>query len=180
MLVEGAVRSPDIVRFLKHKQVEFAALCDVDSQHGEEAAKMIQADRGNRPKLFKDFRKLLETKQIDAVIIATPDHWHALPFAAACEAGKDIYQEKPLAHNIVEGRAMVNAAKRFKRVVQLGTWQRSTEHFANAIDFVRALGSPERRERLRGRGCTMGARLARTAASSWYSWGTRRIGPSDT
>jgi predicted dehydrogenase len=72
------------------------------------------------------------------VLICTPDHWHALPFIAACEAGKDIYQEKPLAHNIVEGRAMVNAAKRFRRVVQCGTWQRSTQHFINALDFVRA------------------------------------------
>jgi len=134
----GGMGKRNMERFLKRKEVEFAALCDVDRKHCEEAAKLVQDKRSNKPELFKDFRKLLEIKQIDVVIIATPDHWHALPFITACEAGKDIYQEKPLAHNVVEGRAMVNATRRFKRVIQLGTWQRSTQHFIHALEFVRS------------------------------------------
>jgi len=77
-------------------------------------------------------------KEIDAVVIATPDHWHALPFIRACEAGKDVYIEKPISHNVVEARSMLAAAKKFGRVVQVGTWQRSVQHIVDAIDFVRA------------------------------------------
>ena len=132
----GNMGQRNITRFLRQPQVEFGGLCDVDREHAEQAAEMIEKSRGSRPPIVKDFRKLLEIKGIDAVLIATPDHWHALPFIAACEASKDIYQEKPLGHNIVEGRAMVNAAKRFDRVVQCGTWQRSTPQFIRALDFV--------------------------------------------
>jgi predicted dehydrogenase len=90
------------------------------------------------PDQHKDFRALLERKEIDAVVIATPDHWHALPAVLACESGKDVYLEKPVSHNIVEGRAIVNACQKFRRVVQVGTWQRSVGHFIRAIEFVRS------------------------------------------
>ncbi len=134
----GGMGQRNMRRFLPHKNVEFASLCDVDRTHTEQAAKLVEDTRNQRPALFKDYRKLLENKDIDAVIVATPDHWHALPMIAACEAEKDVYVEKPLSHNIVEGRAMVNVAKRFKRVVQVGTWQRSTRQFIEALEFVKS------------------------------------------
>jgi predicted dehydrogenase len=119
------------------KGIPFAAVCDVDERHMREAAAEVEKKQGKRPEMIKDFRHLLERKDIDAVIIATPDHWHALPTIMACEAGKDIYLEKPICHNITEGRAMVAAAKRNRRVVQVGTWQRSTREFVDAVDFIR-------------------------------------------
>ena len=83
-----------------------------------------------------DFHPILERNDVDAVIIGTPDHWHAIPFVYACMAGKDVYCEKPICHNIKEGRAMVNAARRYKRVSQIGTQQRSGEHFQKAVKLV--------------------------------------------
>ena len=74
---------------------------------------------------YNDFREVLDRKDIDAVIVATPDHWHMIPMIMACQAGKDVYQEKPLSHTLVEGRHMVQAAERYNRVVQVGTQQRS-------------------------------------------------------
>jgi predicted dehydrogenase len=123
---------------MQHADVVVAAVCDVDRGHLSQAGQEVQKKYGKRPAEFKDFRQLLERAEIDAVIIATPDHWHALPAVLACEAGKDIYLEKPIAHDIVEGRAIVNAAKKFNRVIQVGTWQRSVSHFIQAIDFVRS------------------------------------------
>ncbi len=116
----------------------FAAVCDVDSVNANRAAALVESQYGRRPKIFRDFRRLLEMKEIDAVIIATPDHWHALPFILACEAGKDIYLEKPISHNIAEARSMLAAARKFKPVVQVGTWQRSLQHIVDAMDFVRS------------------------------------------
>src|SRR5204863_128949 len=107
------------------------AVCDVDETHNTNAAKNVTSRGRPEPKRYKDFRKMLEQKDLDAVIIGTPDHWHAIPFIAACEAGKDIYCEKPISHSFVEAKAMVNAARRFKNIVQVGTWQRSEKHFVN-------------------------------------------------
>ncbi|MEZ6106554.1 MAG: Gfo/Idh/MocA family oxidoreductase [Pirellulaceae bacterium] len=87
------------------------ALCDVDSRHLQAAAKEAQ-DRGRECELFSDYRMLLERDDIDAMVVSTPDHWHALPVIHACEAGKDVYCEKPLSLTIAEGRAMVEAAGR--------------------------------------------------------------------
>jgi len=105
--------------------VEFAAVCDVYEKNRNAARQWV----GSRCQAYKDFRDLLEQKDIDAVIIATPDHWHAIPCVLACEAGKDVYVEKPLGHNIKEGQAMVRAARRHNRIVQTGMQQRSAEHF---------------------------------------------------
>ncbi len=113
------------------------AICDVDSSHLAQTRAEVEKKQNSRPYECKDFRQLLERKDVDVVIIATPDHWHALPLIAACQAGKDVHLEKPISHNIVEGRAMVAAAKRHKRVVQVGTWQRSTPEFVTAVDYVR-------------------------------------------
>ncbi len=117
---------------------EVAAVCDVDEEHRNRAAGEVEKRGGKRPETIKDYRKLLERKDINAVIIGTPDHWHALNLIHACEANKDIYCEKPISHNIVEAKAMDAAARRFGRIVQVGTWQRSAREFTSAVDYIRA------------------------------------------
>ena len=124
------------LRRLMQLGCEVAAVCDVDERHIENAVAAVTKEGRLAPKRFKDFRLLLEQRDIDAVIIGTPDHWHALPFIAACEAGKDIFCEKPISQNFVEAKAMLSAARYFNRVVQVGTWQRSVKHFRDAVDFV--------------------------------------------
>ncbi|MHC1763077.1 MAG: Gfo/Idh/MocA family protein [Verrucomicrobiia bacterium] len=116
--------------------VEVAAVCDVYDQR----ALAAQAWAGPGCKTFRDFRRVLELPQIDAVLIATPDHWHAIPTVLACQAGKDIYVEKPLAHNIAEGQAMVKAARDHNRVVQVGLQQRSAPHYAEATRIIQSGG----------------------------------------
>ncbi|MCL5746457.1 MAG: Gfo/Idh/MocA family oxidoreductase [Acidobacteria bacterium] len=114
--------------------VEFAAVCDVYQPHAERAREWAGGDAG----AYRDFRQLLDRKDIDAVLIATPDHWHAIPAVLACQAGKDVYVEKPLAHNVREGRAIVEAARRYNRVVQAGTQHRSAPHFAEIAGIVQS------------------------------------------
>jgi predicted dehydrogenase len=106
--------------FLRHSDVSAAAVCDVDSDHVDRAAAIVTKAQGQAPVKFHDFRKLLETKDLDAVMIATPDHWHAMPTIQACQAGKDVFVEKPLCYSIGEGRAMVTAARKHQRVTQMG------------------------------------------------------------
>ncbi len=116
------------------------AVADVDDTHASETADRIakEGQGGKRPETMRDYRKMLENKDIDAVVIATPDHWHAHPTIHACQAGKDVYCEKPLAHNVREGRAMVNAARKYDRVVAVGTQQRSSENFQKAVEAVQS------------------------------------------
>jgi len=132
----GGMGRANMSGLLKVPGVEFAAVCDVDRAQSDKALEILSKEGRPMPKVYRDFREVLDRKDIDAVLIATPDHWHAIPFIAACEAGKDIYCEKPISHDIVEAKAMANAAKYFERVVQIGTWQRSVKHFQTAIDFV--------------------------------------------
>src|SRR5215813_3748792 len=106
--------------FLKQPDVTAVAVCDVDSTHVDQAAEIVSKAQGSAPAKFHDFRKLLERKDIDAVMIATPDHWHALPAVQACQAGKDVFVEKPLSYSIGEGRAMVTAARKHESVTQMG------------------------------------------------------------
>jgi predicted dehydrogenase len=113
-----------------------AAVCDVDKNNAAKAAKMVE-DKGNKCEVYGDYRKMLERKDIDAVVISTPDHWHALPTIHACEAGKDVYCEKPLTLTVAEGRKMVEAARKHKRVVQTGSQQRSSKEFLQACSLVR-------------------------------------------
>lgn len=134
----GGQGSGDSYGLMRTGQTQWAGGCDVDSTQLDRFAGRMEGEFEQKIQKYHDFRELLDNKDIDAVVIGTPDHWHALPFVHACEAGKDIYCEKPISHNIVEGRAMVNAAKKFKRVVQIGSWQRSVQHFQDAIDFVRS------------------------------------------
>ncbi len=119
--------------FLKHADVEVPALCDVSRSIVDAAnAKHL----GGKAEVYSDFRKIIDRKDIDAVLIATPDHWHAIQTVMACNAGKDVYCEKPLSKTIHEGRRMVEAARRNKRVVQMGTHRRSGEAYIEAAKLI--------------------------------------------
>ena len=122
--------------FLAQPNVECGALCDVDRNVLEERAAEVEKIQGKKPVLYDDYRKLLENKDIDVVINATPDHWHALIAIHAMEAGKDLYTEKPLANSIEECNLMVKAQKRYNRVVQVGQWQRSDPHWKAAVNYL--------------------------------------------
>ena len=129
----------DLKTFLENPQVECIALCDIDESVLNRRAADVEAIRGKKPaNLYKDWRKLIENKDVDVVIIGTPDHWHCLIMIAACEAGKDVYCEKPLGNSIEECNLMVKAAQKHKTVVQVGQWQRSDPHWLSAVDFIRS------------------------------------------
>src|SRR5437764_747895 len=119
--------------FLKHADAEVVALCDIYQPYLNFAAKKV----GGEPRQFKDYRKLLETRDIDAVVICTPDHWHALQTIHACEAGKDVYVEKPLSLRVAEGRRIVQAVERYKRVSQVGIHRRSIPFCHEIAEFIR-------------------------------------------
>lgn len=125
---------------LKQDGVQCAALCDIDDEVLQKRTADVIKIQGKAPLQYKDYRKLMENKSIDAVIIGTPDHWHCLPFIAACEAGKDIYVEKPLANSIAECDLMVKAARKYNRVVQVGQQQRSGPHWRTAMELIRGGG----------------------------------------
>ena len=119
------------------KQAAVVAVCDVDNERLARAKKRVE-DATKRPcAAFKDYRQLLESKDIDAVVVSTPDHWHALPSIHACEAGKDVYSEKPLTLTIAEGQAMLKVARRTNRIVQCGSQQRSDSKFLKAAEYIR-------------------------------------------
>ena len=124
--------------FARQKESEVVALCDIDDAAFPGTIKAVEKAGGKAPRTEKDFRRLLDDKAIDAVAIATPDHWHALLCVLACQAGKDVYSEKPASHNVVEGRRMVEAARKYKRVVQLGTQRRSMPHVKDAIAHIQS------------------------------------------
>ena len=134
----GGMGAANMRNLMNYPDVEIAALCDVDDNRVPGDLRDVEKKYGRRPDVYKDYRKILDRKDIDAVIVGTPDHWHALVLIHACEAGKDAYCEKPLSHNIVEAVSMSEAVKQHKRVVQCGTWQRSTKEFTDAIDYVRS------------------------------------------
>ncbi|QEL13339.1 Gfo/Idh/MocA family protein [Limnoglobus roseus] len=113
------------------------AVCDVDKTHLAAAAARVEKDGKRKPVVEEDYRRILDRKDVDAVVVTTPDHWHALITVAACKAGKDVYCEKPLSLVIAEGRAMVNAARENKRIVQTGSMQRSAKEFHKACELVR-------------------------------------------
>src|SRR6185295_17172994 len=104
---------------------EYVALCDVDSEVLATGGKAVEAAQGKAPKLYKDIREALQDKEVDAITIATPNHWHTLAAVWGCQAGKDVYVEKPLAHSIYEGRQLVAAAEKYGRIVQHGTQSRA-------------------------------------------------------
>ena len=124
--------------FLNHKDCQVVAVCDVDQNHRQEAIQTVNGRYQNQDcKGYHDYRELLARKDIDAVMIATPDHWHELVAVEAARQGKDIYGEKPLGRTIAEQQAMVKAVHQNKRIWQTGSWQRSEKHFHYAAEIVR-------------------------------------------
>lgn len=128
----------DLTSLLKNPETECVAMCDIDMN--------VLTNRTNdliklgfpKPKLYKDYRKMLENKDIDVVIIGTPDHWHCLTFIAALEAGKHVYVEKPIGNSIAEINIMQKAVQKHGKIVQVGQWQRSQPHFVDAINFIKS------------------------------------------
>ena len=125
-----------IQAFSQSKDSIVVALCDPDLDRGNRGAQRVEKIRGNRPKVVQDLRRVMDDKEIDAVSIATPDHWHVLAAIWACQAGKDVYLEKPISHNISEGRRIIEAARKYNRIVQAGTQGRSSEMLRSAIEFL--------------------------------------------
>ncbi len=131
-------RGKDHYRALsKIPNVNIAAICDIDQRLLPEAVADIEKLTGKKPAIETEYRKILENKDIDAVSIATPNHWHALQAIWACQAGKDVYVEKPVSHTIEEGRKIVEAARKYNRVVQTGTQARSQTATINAMKFMK-------------------------------------------
>ena len=124
--------------FLPQADVEIIAIVDVDDRHAGETAERVKKEKGNTPETARDYRGMLDRKDLDGVIIATPDHWHALPAIHAVMAGKDVYVEKPVGHNVAEGKAMIAAARKYNKIMAVGTQQRSSSHFQKAVEIVRS------------------------------------------
>jgi predicted dehydrogenase len=132
-------RGRDLLRgFSALDDVEIAAVCDPDGNVIADALKAVNARQKRTPKVVSDLRRVFEDRDIHAVAVATPDHWHALATIWACQAGKHVYVEKPISHNLLEGRRMVEAARKYDRVVQAGTQRRSATYTASAAEFVRS------------------------------------------
>ncbi len=128
----------DLFRLIQVAPVEVVSLCDVDRRMLADAAEMTATRQASkkRPRTFADYRQMLAEKDLDLVLIATPDHWHALPMIAAVKAGAHVYCQKPISVDVVEGEAMLAAARKYKRVVQIGTQRRSTPHLMEARDQI--------------------------------------------
>ncbi|MGD0584033.1 MAG: Gfo/Idh/MocA family oxidoreductase [Bacteroidales bacterium] len=127
----------DLTSFLKNKEVECIALCDVDKNVLTNRTNDLLKMKLPQPKLYVDHRRMLENKDIDAVIIATPDHWHCMTFVNSLEAGKHVYVEKPIGNSIAEINIMHKAATKYDKIVQVGQWQRSQPHFVDAINYLK-------------------------------------------
>ena len=128
----------DLFRLIQVAPVEVVSLCDVDRQMLAEAAELVSQRQASKkkPRTYGDYRAMLKEKDLDLVLVGTPDHWHALPMIAAVQAGADVYVQKPVSVDVVEGQAMVAAARKYNRVVQVGTQRRSTPHLVEARDRV--------------------------------------------
>jgi predicted dehydrogenase len=131
----------DLFHLIQVAPVEVVALCDVDKRTREAAADLVASRQRskNKPALYGDYRKLLAEQQPEIVLIGTPDHWHCLPMIDACKAGADVYVQKPISYDVAEGQAMVAAARKYKRTVQVGLERRSTPHILEARDrYIRS------------------------------------------
>jgi predicted dehydrogenase len=138
LIGSGWYGKADLLRLIQVAPVEVVSLCDVDRKMLAEAADIVAGRQKSKkkPRTYGDYREMLKEKDLDIVLIATPDHWHALPMIAAVEAGADVYVQKPISVDVVEGQAMLAAARRAKRVVQVGTQRRSTPHLIEARDTI--------------------------------------------
>jgi predicted dehydrogenase len=128
----------DLASFLKNPEVECVALSDIDSNFLASRTADIEKLGFAKPKLYSDYRKMLDSKDIDIVIVGTPDHWHCLQFVHSLESGKHVYVEKPLGNSIAEINIMHKAAKKHGKMVQVGQWQRSQPHFVDAINYLKS------------------------------------------
>lgn len=128
----------DLFRLLQVAPIEVVSLCDVDSKMLADAAEQVASRQKSKkkPRTYADYRTMLKEKDLDIVLVGTPDHWHALPMIAAVEAGADVYVQKPISIDVAEGKAMVAAARKHNRVVQVGTQRRSTPHLIEARDKI--------------------------------------------
>ena len=136
MIGTGWYGKSDLLRLIQVSPVEVVSLCDVDKNMAAECADIVATRQAShkKPRTFSDYRELLKQKDLDIVIIDTPDHWHALPMIEAVKSGIDVWVQKPISVDVVEGEAMVAAARKYKRVVQVGTQRRSTPHLIEARD----------------------------------------------
>jgi predicted dehydrogenase len=124
--------------FSMQPDVEVAAMADVDPERVSTALSLLKERSLRAPVVHEDFRRIVDDSSIDILVVGTPDHWHAIPTILACQAGKDVYVEKPDAHNIVEGQRMIEAMRKHRRVVQLGNQARSDPGFLEAMDYIRS------------------------------------------
>ncbi len=124
--------------FLRHPEVRCVALADVDRSILLSKAEEVEKKQGTKPDVYGDYRKILDRKDVDIVIIGTPDHWHCLQFVDSCKAGKDVYVEKPIGNSIAECDVMVAAAQRYNRIAQVGQQQRSSGHWKEMIQYLRS------------------------------------------
>jgi len=129
----GSALAPN---FASRKDCEVAYLCDCDKQLFGDRVKAVEQAQGRAPKTEQDIRRVLDDKSVDAIVVATPDHWHALATVWGCQAGKDVYVEKPASHTPWEGRKMVEAARKYKRIVQVGTQNRSAAYNQHAKQYI--------------------------------------------
>jgi predicted dehydrogenase len=123
--------------FAENPSVDIVVIADLDSRRFGEAVSDVTKRQGKEPRTESDFRRLIDDRQLDAIVVGTPDHWHAIPTILACMNGKDVYVEKPDSHNIVEGQRMVAALKKYNRVVQMGSQHRTTQRMISALEYIR-------------------------------------------
>jgi predicted dehydrogenase len=138
LIGSGWYGKADLLRLIQIAPVDVVSLCDVDKQMLAGAAEIVSQRQASKkkPRTYTDYREMLKEKDLDLVFIGTPDHWHALPMIEAVKAGAHVYQQKPISHDVVEGHAMLAAARKYNRVVQVGTQRRSTPHLVDAIEQV--------------------------------------------
>ena len=134
----GGISVADTNAFLAQPESEIVVVCDVDDAQIKKTLDRLEKQERKRPDAVKDFRRVVDRKDVDVCLVCTPDHWHAIPTIAAIQSGKDVYVEKPLATSIAEGRAMRDAAREYRRICQMGTHWRSSSHHAEAVEMVRA------------------------------------------
>src|SRR5690242_7643130 len=134
LIGSGWYGKADLLRLIQVAPVEVVSLCDVDKRMLAEAADIVAGRQASKkkPRAYADYREMLKQKDLDIVLIATPDHWHALPMIEAVKSGVDVYCQKPISVDIAEGQAMLAAARKYNRVVQVGTQRRSTPHLEEA------------------------------------------------
>jgi predicted dehydrogenase len=125
--------------FLQHPDVRIGAICDVDGRHLDRAVELVETARAYKPKAVRDYRRVLDDRDIHAVVVVTPDHWHAIPTVRAFDAGKDVFVEKPLSYSVAEGRAMADASARYKRVSQMGNHiHNDSANYRRVVEVVKS------------------------------------------